>query len=58
MFRSTSLGFNKYELSEENIVTSRKWQGDEMYKTSYFRMSEKNVTLNKHFNLTTASSFM
>lgn len=43
MFRSSSLGFSKYEVSEQNTLTSRKWQGDEMYKTSYYKMSDKNV---------------
>jgi hypothetical protein len=43
MFRSTSTGFNKYDTSEQTSRTHKKWEDENMYKTSYFKISEKNV---------------
>ncbi len=42
-----SSGFNKYELTERNNTNSNKWGKDNMYKTSYGMMSERNVIIVK-----------
>jgi hypothetical protein len=47
MFRSTSTGFNKYDVSNATVQSARKWEEDNMYKTSYFKMSQKNVIIAK-----------
>jgi hypothetical protein len=44
MYRSTSVGFNKYEVSDKTAQTARQWGDAHMYKTSYFKQSEKNVS--------------
>ena len=41
--RSNSVNFNKYEISDSTLHSTRRWQDNQMYKTSYFKMSEKNV---------------
>jgi hypothetical protein len=45
MYRSSSQGFNKYDASHHSENVS-KWQDNNMYTTSYFKMSEKNVIYN------------
>lgn len=44
MFRSTSLGFSKYIVSDSTNLSAKKWEDTNMYKTSYLKQSEKNVT--------------
>jgi hypothetical protein len=46
MFRSTTSAFNKYDVNEATGQTAKKWEADHMYKTSYFKQSEKNVIKN------------
>jgi len=43
MLRSSMTGFNKYDVNDSTVHTAKKWEGDHMYKTSYFKLSEKNV---------------
>ena len=45
MFRSTSTGFNKYDVSERTGQTAKMWENENMYKTSYFKQSDKNVRI-------------
>lgn len=35
---------SKYQVSQETLQSSKIWEKDFMYKTSYFKQSEKNVT--------------
>ena len=43
MLRSSSHGLNKYEVSDATVKSAKRWENDNMYKTSYFRQSDKNV---------------
>jgi len=40
---SVSNRFIKYEVSELTNNNAKKWENDNMYRTSYFTQSEKNV---------------
>jgi len=44
MNQSKNEKFNKYDLSGENSF--KNWEESNMYRTSYFQMSEKNVNSN------------
>ena len=42
----SSLGFretNKYDVSDHSVQAAKRWEQDNMYKTSYYKQSEKNV---------------
>lgn len=43
MSRSYSQSVNKYAVTAETILAAKKWEEQNMYKSSYFKQSEKNV---------------
>jgi hypothetical protein len=40
-----SIRDNKYEISEKIMNAGKRWEQDNMYKTSYYKQSEKNVKI-------------
>jgi hypothetical protein len=40
-----SIRENKYEISEKIMNAGKRWEQDNMYKTSYYKQSEKNVKI-------------
>ncbi len=45
MSLTSSNGFNKYEVTDTTIESAKRWENSNMYKTSYFKQSEKNVLI-------------
>ncbi len=43
MLTSASNGFNKYDVTETTLSSSKAWQAENMYKTQYKKQSEYNV---------------
>lgn len=46
-----SIRDNKYEISEKIMNAGKRWEQDNMYKTSYYKQSEKNVKIEYLINL-------